>query len=83
MNLRMNLGTRDRIMRLIGGLTFAIVDYFSDAQWEIVFLLFGIWAVMTSAFGYCPFSAAMGINTCSYRIEELPEIKEELPEIRE
>mgnify|MGYP006110915821 CR=1 FL=1 len=65
----MNLGIRDRIIRLISGFGFVVIDYFSNAQWEIILLLVGLWSVSTSAFGYCPFYRLAGIDTCPTSIK--------------
>ncbi|GIS44027.1 MAG: hypothetical protein Ct9H90mP16_10970 [Candidatus Poseidoniales archaeon] len=51
----MNLGLGDRIVRLIGGCGVVVFDYFSSAQWEIIFLIVGLWTVGTSVIGHCPF----------------------------
>ena len=72
----MNLGTRDRIMRLIGGLSFAIVDFFSSTTLEIVFLLLGTWGLLTSTFGYCPFYGLVGVTSCPNAIKEEPVVSE-------
>jgi hypothetical protein len=42
----------------------------ATVQIEVLFLLVGLWGVLTSAFGYCPFNTLMGRNTC-----QLPEAK--------
>ena len=42
----MNLGTGDRIIRLIGGLGFVMIDYFSNAQWEMILLFIGLWSCL-------------------------------------
>ena len=60
----MNIGTFDRIVRLLGGLGITLFDYISSAGWEIIFLLVGLWSVTTSVFGWCPFYKAFGVNTC-------------------
>ena len=48
----MNLGLGDRIVRLIGGCGVVVFDYFSSAQWEIIFLIVGLWTVGTSVVGH-------------------------------
>ena len=60
----MNLGAFDRVIRLGGGLGVVLFDYVSSASWEIIFLLFGVWSVTTSVFGWCPFYKILGFNTC-------------------
>ena len=73
----MNLGTKDRIIRLITGLAFVTIDFFSNAQGEIVFLFIGVWGVLTSAFGYCPFFGVAGVNTCPSKIENITGVSED------
>ena len=60
----MNIGAFDRVIRLSGGLGVVLFDYVSSASWEIIFLLFGVWSVTTSVFGWCPFYKILGFNTC-------------------
>jgi uncharacterized membrane protein len=59
-----NLGFGDRVARLVGGLGFVVFDYVSSAQWELIFLVVGLWSVLTSVAGHCPFYSVMGIKTC-------------------
>jgi len=47
----MNLGITDRIIRLLGGLTLVIIDFTASGVWELAFLAFGAWSVLTSVFG--------------------------------
>ena len=79
----MNLGTRDRIMRLIGGLSFAVIDFFSNTTLEVIFLLFGTWGLLTSTFGYCPFYRLVGVSTCPTTIEKVSKVSEEAPKVSE
>ena len=65
MNLKlMKLGLNDRVIRLVSGLGLVAFDYLASSSWEVIFLFFGAWGVLTSAFGYCPFYRIMGYNTC-------------------
>jgi hypothetical protein len=66
----MNVGGKDRIMRAMFGTSVVVVDFLATVQIEVLFLLVGLWGVLTSAFGYCPFNTLMGRNTC-----QLPEAK--------
>ena len=61
---RLNIGFLDRVLRLSAGLGVVLFDYISNSAWEIVFLIFGIWSVTTSVFGWCPFYRVFGVNTC-------------------
>ena len=58
--LRLN----DRVIRLISGLGLVTFDYLASSSWEVIFLFFGAWGVLTSAFGYCPFYRIIGYNSC-------------------
>ena len=60
----MNLGLSDRVFRLITGLGIVTFDYLASSSWEVIFLFFGTWGVLTSAFGYCPFYRIIGYNSC-------------------
>lgn len=66
----MNVGGKERIMRALFGTSVVVVDFLATVQIEILFLLVGLWGVLTSAFGYCPFNTLMGRNSC-----HLPEVK--------
>ena len=60
----MNVGSYDRLIRLIGGLTIVIIDFIASGDLELAFVALGGWSVLTSAFGWCPFYRIGGINTC-------------------
>jgi len=68
----MNIGIVDRVLRLLAGLGVVFFDYISSSTWEIVFLIFGVWTVTTSVFGWCPFYRIFGVNTCpaSFQIKQ-------------
>ena len=72
----MNLGLGDRVARLVGGFGLVVFDYFSSAQWEVIFLLIGFWSVTTSVVGHCPFYSMMGIKTCKVdtHVQETKEV---------
>ena len=60
----MNIGIFDRVIRLSAGLGVVLFDYIANSTWEFVFLIFGVWSVTTSVFGWCPFYKVFGVNTC-------------------
>lgn len=60
----MNVGASDRLIRLIGGLVIVAIDFIASGDLEIAFVALGVWSVLTSAFGWCPFYRIGGINTC-------------------
>lgn len=61
----MNIGITDRLVRLIGGLVIVIIDFIASGDLELAFVALGVWSVLTSAFGWCPFYKMLKINTCS------------------
>ncbi|MDE0869012.1 MAG: DUF2892 domain-containing protein [Candidatus Poseidoniaceae archaeon] len=60
----MNLGITDRIIRVSAGLGMVAIDYAANLDWDVLLLGIGIWSVLTSAFGFCPFYKLMGHTTC-------------------
>ena len=60
----MNVGGRERALRAVFGSSVVIVDFLATVQIEILFLLVGLWGVLTSAFGYCPFNGLLNRNSC-------------------
>ena len=59
-----NVGGRERTTRAIFGTTVVLIDFLATVQFEVVFLVVGMWGVLTSAFGYCPFNGLLNRNTC-------------------
>ena len=59
-----NVGGRERALRAVFGSSGVIVDFLATVQIEILFLLVGLWGVLTSAFGYCPFNGLLNRNSC-------------------
>ena len=59
-----NVGGRARALRAVFGSSVVIVDFLATVQIEILFLLVGLWGVLTSAFGYCPFNGLLNRNSC-------------------
>jgi len=64
----MNLSNVDRSVRLVSGASLLTFDYLASSNWEIVFLVFGLWGLISSAFGFCPFYSLMGFDTCPSNI---------------
>ena len=65
-----NVGGLVRILRALFGSSLVLLDFFATLQLEIVFLILGLWGVLTSAFGYCPFNGLMGRNTCAIAYDD-------------
>lgn len=42
-----------------------VFDYLATVQIEVLFLIVGLWGVLTSAFGYCPFNGLFNRNSCA------------------
>ena len=59
-----NVGGRERALRAVFGSSVVIVDFLATVQIEILFLLVGLWGVLTSAFGDCPFNGLLNRNSC-------------------
>ncbi|MDA9254658.1 DUF2892 domain-containing protein [Candidatus Poseidoniaceae archaeon] len=60
----MNLSLTDRLIRLSAGFSMVAVDYAANLNWDILLLIVGVWGVLTSAFGFCPFYKLRGHSTC-------------------
>ena len=65
-----NVGGLERILRALFGSSLVLIDFFATLQLEIIFLILGLWGVLTSAFGYCPFNGLMGRNTCAIAYDD-------------
>ena len=66
----MNLSNADRGIRLVSGASLLTFDYLASSSWEIVFLVLGLWGLISSVFGFCPFYSIMGFNTCPTKIPQ-------------
>ena len=64
-----NVGGKERTLRAVFGSGVVIVDFLASVQIEILFLLVGLWGVLTSAFGYCPFNGLLNRNTCTIELQ--------------
>ena len=64
-----NVGGRERALRAVFGSGVVIVDFMASVQIEILFLLVGLWGVLTSAFGYCPFNGLLNRNSCVIELQ--------------
>ena len=64
-----NVGGRERTLRAVFGSCVVIVDFLASVQIEVLFLLVGLWGVLTSAFGYCPFNGLLNRNTCTIDVQ--------------
>ena len=64
-----NVGGRERLLRAVFGSGVVIFDFLATVQIEIVFLIVGLWGVLTSAFGYCPFNGLLNRNSCEINLQ--------------
>ncbi|MFZ8907071.1 MAG: YgaP family membrane protein [Poseidonia sp.] len=64
-----NVGGKERMLRAAFGSSVVVVDFLATVHIEIVFLLIGLWGVLTSAFGYCPFNGLLNRNTCAIDLQ--------------
>ena len=62
--IKVNLSLTDRLIRLSAGFSMVAVDYAANLNWDILLLIVGVWGVLTSAFGFCPFYKLRGHSTC-------------------
>ena len=46
-----------------------LLDFLATIQIELALLVVGLWGVLTSAIGYCPFNGLLGRSTCVVNIE--------------
>lgn len=63
-----NVGSVDRVLRVILGLAFVVLFFMvSGSVWGWVFLALGLVALATGALGACPLYSLLGIRTCKLR----------------
>ncbi len=64
--MKKNVGSADRIIRIILAIVFAIL-YFAKivtGTWGIVLLVLAIIFLLTALISFCPLYVIFGINTC-------------------
>lgn len=64
-----NVGGLERGLRAVIGTIAVLLDFLATIQIELALLVVGLWGVLTSAIGYCPFNGLLGRNTCFVNIE--------------
>jgi hypothetical protein len=65
-HMKPNMGTADRIIRVVLALLFALL-YFTGTvtgTFGVVLLVLGVVFVLTSVVSFCPLYALVGLNTC-------------------
>ena len=68
-NAMKNVGGRERTARALFGSGVVIFDFLATVHIEVVFLIVGLWGVLTSAFGYCPFNGLLNRNSCTIDLQ--------------
>ena len=68
-NAMKNVGGRERTARALFGSGVVIFDFLATVHIEVVFLIVGLWGVLTSAFGYCPFNRLLNRNSCTIDLQ--------------
>ena len=64
-----NVGGLERVMRAVFGTGYVLADYLASVKNEILLLGLGLWGVLTSAIGYCPFNSMLGRSTCAVDLQ--------------
>ena len=64
-----NVGGKERALRAVFGSFVVVADFLANVQIEVLFLIVGLWGVLTSAFGYCPFNWMLNRNTCVIELQ--------------
>lgn len=67
--MKKNMGSTDKIIRILVALTLALLIYFQVITGIISFILLAVAFifVLTSLVGFCPLYGILGINTCSVK----------------
>jgi hypothetical protein len=66
--MKKNVGTIDRVIRVVVGLIIFTVGYYYSSWWGLV----GLLPILTAIIGYCPPYQLFGINTCRPAIDKTP-----------
>jgi hypothetical protein len=64
--MTLNIGTADRVLRIIIGLALVAFAWWSTAPYAWLGYI-GVVPLLTAAFGTCPAYSLLGINTCPAR----------------
>jgi hypothetical protein len=57
--MKWNIGSIDRILRLVAGIGIAIGGVIFESYWGLI----GVVLIATAVFRFCPFYVLLGINT--------------------
>jgi hypothetical protein len=61
--MKTNVGSLDRIARVVAGLAALGAGYYFQSWWGLV----GLMPILTAAIGFCPAYPIFGINTCGLK----------------
>jgi len=61
-----NIGTPDRIIRIVIAVIFTILyaTEILSGQWGIAILVIAVVMLLTAGVGFCPLYSLFGVNTC-------------------
>lgn len=62
--MQANVGSTDRIIRIVLGLVLVALFFVVAAPWKYVALVAGLVAIATGLFRFCGLYRLLGINTC-------------------
>ena len=63
MTVTTNMGTIDRLLRVIGGVSLLVWAFLGTGEWHMLGWI-GIVPLATAAIGWCPLYTVIGISTC-------------------
>lgn len=64
--MKTNVGSLDRVARIILGCAILGAGYYYQSWWGLV----GFLPLLTAAVGYCPAYPLLGLNTCGRKKDE-------------
>ncbi len=63
--MKRNIGTKDRILRLIFAIVcFVAITFVDQTSIKIILLAFGLFNIFQATFSWCALYALLGKNTC-------------------
>lgn len=68
--MKKNVGSTDRLIRLLLTVVFGVLYYSGIASgfWGVVVLILGGVMLLTSLAGVCPLYSVIGVNTCKQEV---------------
>ncbi|MBI2518099.1 MAG: DUF2892 domain-containing protein [Opitutae bacterium] len=66
--MKANIGTLDRVVRLVLGLFVLALGYYFQSWWGLI----GLLPVLTAVFRFCPAYLPFGLNTCATKDQGQP-----------